>query len=124
MNAAVADSRSHSVRFYLVLLALAVALPLVALSFYVSARVAAAEREATEAALLNNAGSLAAAVDQEIQKHIAVAATLAHSKSLLDRNWSEFWQRAKDSFDELPDFLADRARSHRAGFGQHPPAVR
>ncbi len=103
MNAAVADSRSHSVRFYLVLLALAVALPLVALSFYVSARVAAAEREATEAALLNNAGSLAAAVDQEIQKHIAVAATLAHSKSLLDRNWSEFWQRAKDSFDELPD---------------------
>jgi PAS domain S-box-containing protein len=91
------------VRFYLVLLAIAVALPLVVLSFYVSARVAAAEREATEAALLNNAGSLAAAVDQEIQKHIAVAATLAHSKSLLDGNWAQFWQRAKDTFDQLPD---------------------
>lgn len=103
LNTSVAGARSHSVRFYLVLLALAVALPLVVLSFYVSARVAGAEREATEAALLNTAGSAAAAVDQEIQKHIAVAATLAHSKSLLDGDWTQFWQRARDSFDELPD---------------------
>ena len=103
LNAAMADSRAHSVRFYLVLLALAVAIPLAGLSFYVSTRIAAAERESTEAALLNNARSLAAAVDQEIDKHIAVAATLAHSRSLLDGNWVQFWQRAKDSFDELPD---------------------
>ncbi len=103
LNAVVAGSRPHSVRFYLVLLALAVAIPLAGLSFYVSARVAATEREATEAALLNSAGSLAAAVDQEIDKHIAVATTLAHSKSLLDGDWPDFWQRAKASFDELPD---------------------
>ena len=103
MNAAVSAPRTHSVRFYLVLLTLAVAIPLAGLSFYVSARIAAAERESTEAVLLNNAGSLAAAVDQEIDKHIAVAATLAHSKSLQDGNWQDFWQRAKASFDELPD---------------------
>ena len=89
LNAVVAGSRPHSVRFYLVLLALAVAIPLAGLSFYVSARVAATEREATEAALLNSAGSLAAAVDQEIDKHIAVATTLAHSKSLLDGDWPD-----------------------------------
>jgi PAS domain S-box-containing protein len=103
LNTVAAGPRAHSVRFYLVLLALAVAIPLAGLSFYVSARIAAAERESTEAALLNNAGSLAAAVDQEIDKHIAVAATLAHSKSLLDGDWAQFWQRAKDSFDQLPD---------------------
>lgn len=103
MKASAAASRTHSVRFYLVLLALAVAAPLVGLSFYVSVRVAAAERQSTEAALLNNAGSLAAAVDQEIDKHIAVAATLAHSKSLQDGNWPDFRQRAHASLGELPD---------------------
>lgn len=103
VNAAAAGTRTHSVRFYLVLLTLAVAIPLAGLSFYVSARIAAAERESTEAVLLNNAGSLAAAVDQEIDKHIAVAATLAHSKSLQDGNWPDFWQRAKASLNELPD---------------------
>jgi PAS domain S-box-containing protein len=94
--------RPHSVRHYLVLLALAVAIPLVGLAFYVSYRVATIEQQATQAALLNNARSLAAALDQEIDKHIAVASTLAHSPSLLQGNWPEFRQWAKDSFADLP----------------------
>jgi PAS domain S-box-containing protein len=90
------------VRHYLVLVALAVAIPLVGLAFYVIQRVAADEREATRTALLSNARSLAAAVDQEIEKHIAVASTLAHSGALLNANWPEFWQQAKDSLADLP----------------------
>jgi PAS domain S-box-containing protein len=95
------ERRPHSVRHYLVLLALAVAIPLVGLAFYVSYRVAALEQQATQAALLNNARSLAAALDQEIDKHIAVAATLAHSPSLLHGDWPEFRQWAKESLVEL-----------------------
>src|ERR1700685_151101 len=97
-----AERRPHSVRHYLALLALAVALPLVGLAFYVSYRIAAIEQQATQAALLNNARSLAAALDQEIDKHIAVASTLAHSPSSLQGNWPEFRQWAQDSFADLP----------------------
>ncbi len=96
-----AEPRPHSVRHYLVLLALAVAIPLVGLAFYVSYRVAAVEQQATQAALINNARSLGAALDQEIDKHIAVASTLAHSPSLLHGDWPEFGQWARDS---LADF--------------------
>ena len=52
------ERRPQSVRHHLVLLALAVAIPLVGLAFYVSYRVAAIEQQATRAALLNNARSL------------------------------------------------------------------
>jgi PAS domain S-box-containing protein len=95
------ERRPHSVRHYLALLALAVAIPLVGLAFYVSYRIAAVEQQATQAALINNARSLAAALDQEIDKHIAVASTLAHSPSLLQGDWPEFRQWASDS---LADF--------------------
>ncbi|HTV37168.1 MAG TPA: PAS domain-containing protein, partial [Xanthobacteraceae bacterium] len=95
--------RPHSVRHYLVLLALAVAIPLVGLAFYASWRVAASERESTEAALFNNARSLAAAVDQEIDKHIIVASTLAQSSSLLKGNWPVFRQRAAGALTSIPN---------------------
>jgi PAS domain S-box-containing protein len=97
------ERRPQSVRHHLVLLALAVAIPLVGLAFYVSYRVAAIEQEATRAALLNNARSLGAALDQEIDKHIAVASTLAHSPSLLNGDWPQFQQWAKDSLADLPE---------------------
>jgi len=45
------ERRPHSVRHYLALLALAVAIPLVGLAFYVSYRIAAVEQQATQAAL-------------------------------------------------------------------------
>ncbi len=96
--------RPYSVRHYLVLLALAVAIPLVCLAFYVSSRVAATEREATRAALLSNARSLAAAIDQELQRYVAIGATLAHSRALADADWITFREEAKAA-------LADEAQS-------------
>ena len=93
---------AHSLRYYLVVLALAVAIPLVGLAFYVSSRVAAAEREATEAALLNNARLLATAVDQEIEKHLAAGSALAHMPALLNRDWPDFSQQAKAALADEP----------------------
>jgi PAS domain S-box-containing protein len=98
-----AQRRPRSVRHYLTLLTVAVAIPLIGLAFYVSHRVATSEREATSAALLSNARSLAAAVDQEIDKHIAVATTLAHSRSLLNGDWPTFWQQARETVEDLPE---------------------
>jgi PAS domain S-box-containing protein len=95
--------RPRSIGYYLVLLAVAIAIPLIGLAFYASWRVATAEREATEAALLNNARSLAAAVDQRIEKYIAVDETLARAHSLLQGDFAEFRQRANEAFADLPD---------------------
>ncbi len=97
-----AGRRPYSVRHYLVLLALAVSIPLVCLAFYVSWRVADGERDATRTALLNNAHSLAAAVDQEFGKHIAIGATLAHSAALLGADWAAFREEAKAALADEP----------------------
>ena len=97
-------ARAHSVRYYLVLLALGAALPLTALAFYVSARVAAAEREATQTVLLSSARSLASTVDQEIEKHLAVALTLSHSQTFQAGDWAAFRQEALQSLSSaLPE---------------------
>jgi len=93
-NPAPAGPYPYTVRHYFILLALAVAVPLVGLAFYASWRVAEGEREATQAALLSNARSLAAAVNREIEKHIAVGTTLAHSSALLAGDWTEFRRQA------------------------------
>lgn len=84
-----------SVRYYLFWLALGVAVPLVALAFDVIHRVAAIERQATQAAMLTDARALAAAVDQELEKHIAVGSTLVHSSALVAGNWPRFRQEAQ-----------------------------
>jgi hypothetical protein len=90
------------VRFYLALLAVAVALPLIGLAFYFSNRVANDEQEAVRTALLTSARSLGAAVDREIERHISVAVTLAHSRLLQEADWPNFWQQANESMDYLP----------------------
>jgi hypothetical protein len=89
------------VRHYFVLLALAVSVPLVCLAFYASWRVAHGEREATQAALLSNARSLAAAVNREIEKHIDVGTTLARSPALLAGDWTAFRQQAEAALPYL-----------------------
>ncbi len=89
-------------RNYLLRLALAVAIPLVALAFYVIHRETAAEREATQTAMLSNARTLAAAVDQELEKHIAVGATLAQSPALINGNWAQFRQEAQAALRDEP----------------------
>jgi hypothetical protein len=93
---------SLSVLQYLGLLTSFVALPLIGLAFYVISGVAKAERETTRAGLLGNARLLAAAVDREIDKHIAVASTLAHSQSLLSGDFHVFWKQAREALTILP----------------------
>jgi PAS domain S-box-containing protein len=97
-----AERRSLSVGDYLAALALAVAIPLVALAFYVSQRVADSEREAARASHLTTTRSLAAVVDREIEKHIAVGWTLAHSPALLAGDFLAFRSEAAQTHAYLP----------------------
>ena len=92
-----------SVWHYLMLLALVVAIPLVGLAFFISERMATSERKATELTLISNARSLADSLNREMDKQIAVAATLAHSRLLLNGDLPGFWQQAKQALTSLPD---------------------
>ncbi|MBV8751373.1 MAG: cache domain-containing protein [Hyphomicrobiales bacterium] len=96
------ERRSLSVGDYLAALALAVAIPLVALAFYVSQRVADSEREAARAGHMTTTRSLAAVVDREIEKHIAVGWTLAHSPALLAGDLAAFRREAMQTHAYLP----------------------
>ncbi|HML14865.1 MAG TPA: sensor histidine kinase [Xanthobacteraceae bacterium] len=98
-----AQRRSLSVGHYLAALALAVAIPLVALAFYVSQRVADSEREAARITQMTTARSLAAVVDREIEKRVAIAWSLAQSRALRAGDWPEFWTEAKHTLAYLPD---------------------
>lgn len=101
-----------SFRQYLALLAIIVALPLIGLAYIVTDRVATAERQSTRAALASSARALASAVDGEIDRHIAVALTLSHSRALLAGDFKGFWERAKQTLSALPGsqiVLADRS---------------
>jgi two-component sensor histidine kinase len=91
-----------SVRNYLTVIALAAVLPLIALAVYVGDRDAQNERDALRTALMSSARSLAAAVDREIDKHIAVAVTLTHSRPLRDGQLAEFGVQAKEAMSFLP----------------------
>jgi PAS domain S-box-containing protein len=96
------ERRSLSVGDYLAALALAVAIPLVALAFYVSQRVAESEREAARAGHMTTTRSLAGVVDREIEKHIAVGWTLAHSPALLAGDLAAFRSEAAQTHAYLP----------------------
>src|SRR5262249_47305972 len=97
-----AERRSLSVGDYLAALALAVAIPLVALAFYVSQRVAESEREAARARHMTTTRSLAGVVDPGIEKHIAVGWTLAHSPALLAGDLAAFRSEAAQTHAYLP----------------------
>jgi two-component sensor histidine kinase len=91
-----------SVRNYLTVIALVAVMPLIALAVYVGDRNARSEREALRTALMSSARSLAAAVDREIDKHIAVAMTLTHSELLRDGRLGAFSVQAKEALSFLP----------------------
>jgi two-component sensor histidine kinase len=91
-----------SVRNYLTVIALAAVLPLIALALYVGDRDARSEREALRTALMTSARSLAAAIDREIDKHLAVAVTLTHARPLRDGQWAEFRVQANEALSFLP----------------------
>jgi two-component sensor histidine kinase len=91
-----------SVRNYLTAITLAAVMPLIALAVYVGDRDARSEREALRTALMSSARSLAAAVDREIDKHLAVAVTLTHSRPLREGQLGEFRVQAKEALTFLP----------------------
>jgi two-component sensor histidine kinase len=91
-----------SVRQYFALITLWAVIPWIGLALYVGERVAQNARESLRAALVSSAHSLAAAVDGEIDKHIAVATTLTHSTALLAGDWAAFRDQAKQSLGFLP----------------------
>jgi PAS domain S-box-containing protein len=98
-----ARRRPASVWHYLTLLALVVALPLVGLAYFISERMASAERKAIELTLISNARSLADSINRELDKQIAVAATLAQSRLLLNDDLRGFWGQANQALTSLPD---------------------
>src|SRR4051794_3160427 len=68
---------------YLGFLVLAGIIPLVILAFIVNDRFAATQNEHARELLFSNARVLAEAVDQEVDKHIAIATVLSRSPALL-----------------------------------------
>lgn len=86
----------------LVLLALAAALPLLLSSYFMFNRLAANERETVRQALFLNSKTLAALVDNEIDKHVAIAATLSKSPALDTGDLKSFWKEARDALQFVP----------------------
>jgi two-component sensor histidine kinase len=91
-----------SVRNYLTLITLFAVLPLIGLAAFIGDRAASDELQATRTGLMSSARSLAAAVDREIDKHIAVATTLTYSRPLLNGDWTDFRQHAEQALAYLP----------------------
>src|SRR5262245_33040101 len=81
----------------------ALALPLNLLVVGVIWDLAGAADDAQRASLLYAARSVAAAVDAELGKHIALAQALSHSPALLDDNLDAFDAEARRSLSSISD---------------------
>jgi signal transduction histidine kinase/CheY-like chemotaxis protein len=84
------------------MLVLATALPLLLASFVMFNRLAANERDNIRQGLLVNAKTLAGLVENEIDKHAAIAATLARSPDLQSDSLAAFWREAKAAVEFVP----------------------
>lgn len=91
-----------SMRQLLAAIVLATALPLVALALLVHQQLVANERQASRASMMINARSLAALIDNEIDIHIAVAATLATSRALEIGDLVSFQRQSKLALEIIP----------------------
>ena len=91
-----------SMRQMLAMLVVATAVPLVALAFVMLQQLIAYERQATRDGLLSNTRSLGILVDNEIDTHIAVAATLATSLALESGDLGTFKTQAERALTVAP----------------------
>ena len=91
-----------SLRQLLTLLVLVTALPLLTLAMVMSAAMISAEREASRDVLMNGARTLASLVDNEIDTHLAVAATLATSPALQSGDLAAFKKQALQALAVVP----------------------
>ena len=103
-NGQMGDSKATlSLRQHLGLLTLVVALPLIAVSFFMVGRFAESERQARRAFLLAATHSLAGAVETELDKYFVISNALAHSRSLRQGDLTEFGRTASEILNSLPD---------------------
>ena len=92
-----------SLRQHLGWLTLLVALPLIVVSFFMVGRFADSERKARRAFLVAATHSLAGAVETELDKYFVISNALAHSRSLLHGNLTEFARTTSEILSSLPD---------------------
>ena len=91
-----------SMRQLLAMVVLLTALPLIGLSIILFLEMVANERRSVRDGLMANARSLAELVDNEIDTHIAVAASLATSPSLENRDLVAFRSQALRALKVIP----------------------
>ncbi len=89
-------------RFQLTVLTVATAVPLLLLSLLIFLQMVAKERESIRQSLLVTARTLAGLVDNEIDTHAAVAATLAHSQLLHFDDLDGFLSQARKALEVVP----------------------
>lgn len=87
----------------LMLLVLALAIPLNIVIFSVVWRLADAAANAQRTSLLYTARSIAAGVDAQIGKYVALAQSLSSSPGLYDDNLDAFQTEARKAFASIPD---------------------
>jgi signal transduction histidine kinase/ActR/RegA family two-component response regulator len=78
------------------------AVPLLLASLLMFNRLVANDRENLRQGLLVNAKTLAGLVENEIDKHAAIAATLARSPALQSGDLNAFWREAKAALEFVP----------------------
>ena len=93
---------AFSMRQLLAMLVLAIAVPLLLLTAVMYQGMASAERRAVRDGLMNQARGLAALVDNEVDKHIVLAGTLAASQALRDGDLARFERQARQALIVLP----------------------
>jgi PAS domain S-box-containing protein len=91
-----------SMRQLLVALVLATTAPLLVLALVMYQQMVALERQAARDALMGHAEALVALVDNEIDTHLAVAATLATSPALQSGDMVAFHQQARQALEFIP----------------------
>jgi PAS domain S-box-containing protein len=102
LRAGLSVRRPMSMRQLLSGLVLVTALPLLVLDLVLYQQLASAERRAVRERLMDNVHILSALVDNEIDTHVAVAATLATSQALASGDLKAFAVQAQGAMDFLP----------------------
>ena len=93
----------RSLAFQLVMIVLITAVPLIGASFLMYTSLVANDRTGLRQNLLLRAKAIAALIDNEIETHLAVAATLARSRELQNGNLRAFREQAELAVEIVPN---------------------
>ena len=119
-----------TIRGRLILFVLIVAVPLVAATLFAMGWLASQQSEAQKQTLLATTRALAAAVDAELKKYVAVGHALGTSVLLEERNFERFHRQAREASASLPgawivlaDVQGQQILNTLRGFGERLPLV-